>query len=74
MKALSTFTSDCGSKKAVIRISKETLVVDFYHNGQRIGEIEYPNYSYPYVRDAADNWVTGVMTEETIQKYSQFAA
>jgi hypothetical protein len=39
-----------------------------------VGEIEYPNNSYPYVRDAADNWVTGIMTEDTVKKYSQAAA
>lgn len=74
MKTLSTFTSDCGSKKSVIRISREILVIDFYLNGKCVGEIEYPNNSYPYVRDAAENWITGVMTEETIYRYSHFAA
>jgi hypothetical protein len=74
MKTLSSFISRCGSKKSVIRISKEILVVDFYLNGKCIGEVEYPDKSYPYVRDAAENWSIGVMTVETIQKYSQQAA
>ncbi len=74
MKPLSTFISDCKTKKAVMRISKEILVVEFFLNGERVGEIEYPNNSYPYVRDAAENWVIGVMTEDTIKKYSQAAA
>jgi hypothetical protein len=73
MKTLSTFTNNCGSKKSVVRISKEVLIVDFYHNDKCIGEIEYPNNSYPYVRDAAENWVNGVMNEDTIYKYSHFS-
>jgi hypothetical protein len=74
MKPLSTFVSDCKRKKAVMRISNEILVVEFFLDGYRVGEIEYPNNSYPYVRDAADNWVTGIMTEDTVKKYSQAAA
>ncbi len=57
-----------------MRISNEILVVEFFLDGCRVGEIEYPNNSYSYVRDAADNWVTGIMTEDTVKEYSQNAA
>lgn len=74
MKTLSSFISRCGSKKSVIRASNDILMVSFYQDGKCIGEIEYPDKSYPYVRDAAENWSIGVMTVETIQQYSQQAA
>jgi len=70
MKKLSTYKSKCGTKESVIGVQHEVLIVEFYENGHRVGEIEYPNNSYYYVRDAAENWTLGVMTKETIKKYS----
>ena len=48
----------------------DTLIVEFFENGKRVGEIEYPDKSMYYVKDAAENWVTGIMTKDTIRKYS----
>ena len=71
MKILKTFKND--TKSAVISISKEVLSCTFYENNKRIGEIEYPNNSYVYVEDAAENWITGVMTTDTIDHYKKVA-
>lgn len=61
------------NKKAVISISKEVLSCNFYENNRLLGEIEYPDKSYHYVDDAAENWITGVMTRETIDRYKSVA-
>lgn len=71
MKILKTFKND--TKSAVISISKEVLSCTFYENDKRIGEIEYPNNSYVYVEDAAENWIIGVMTTDTIREYKKVA-
>jgi len=73
MKIIKTFSSDDNVKDSVIGLTDEILVVEFYEYGKRIGEIEYPNKSYHYVEDAAENWVTGVMTQETIKRYKSAA-
>ena len=70
MKKLTTLKSDCGSKVSVIGVQKEVLIVEFFENGKHVGEIEYPDKSMYYVKDAAENWVTGIMTKDTIRKYS----
>jgi len=72
MKILKTFRND--TKTANIGLQGETLVVEFYENQRRVGEIEYPNNSYAYVEDAAENWILGVMTHETIKNYQKTAA
>jgi hypothetical protein len=69
MKILKTFHNE--TKTANIGLQDETLVVEFYENQRRVGEIEYPNNSYYYVEDAAENWILGVMTEETIKNYQK---
>jgi hypothetical protein len=71
MKILKTFKNE--NKKAVISISKEVLICTFYENKKHVGEIEYPNNSFRYVEDAAENWVIGVMTHETIREYKKVA-
>lgn len=71
MKILKTFKND--NKSAVISISKEVLSCTFYENEKRIGEIEYPNNSFSYVEDAAENWIIGVMTHDTINEYKKVA-
>jgi hypothetical protein len=73
MKIIKTFSSDDNVKDSVIGLTDEILVVEFYEYGKRIGEIEYPDKSYHYVEDAAENWVTGVMTQETIKRYKSVA-
>lgn len=71
MKILKTFKND--NKTAVITISKEVLSCTFYENEKRVGEIEYPNNSFSYVEDAAENWIIGVMTRDTIDHYKKVA-
>jgi hypothetical protein len=48
--------------------------VEFYENNKRVGEIEYPNKSYHYVYDAAENWIMGILTQATIKNYGMLAA
>lgn len=72
MKTIKTFRNE--TKRAVIGLYDETLHVEFYENDKRVGEIEYPNNSYHYVEDAAENWILGIMTQETIKKYQKNAA
>jgi hypothetical protein len=69
MKILKTFKSN--NRSALITICKEVLSCTFYENNVRLGEIEYPNNSFRYVEDAAENWVIGVMTHETIREYKK---
>lgn len=73
MKEIKTFRSADNTKTALIGIHDEVLVVEFYENGKRIGEIEYPDKAYGYVQDAAENWTIGVMTTETIKRYQRAA-
>lgn len=74
MKIIKTFTSKDKIKSAIIGLSDEIFIVEFYEYGKRVGEIEYTNKSYHYVEDAADNWCTGIMTKETIDRYRRAAA
>jgi len=71
MKILKTFKKE--DKSAVISISKEVLTCAFYESETRIGEIEYPNNTFRYVEDAAENWTTGILKLETIQQYGKVA-
>ena len=41
----------------------------FYEDDRPVGEIEYPDKSYHYVRDAAENWIEGIMTADTVKMY-----
>jgi hypothetical protein len=67
MKILKTFKHN--KKSAIITISGELLSCTFYKDNIRLGEIEYPNNSFVYVEDAAENWINGVMTTDTINNY-----
>lgn len=59
------------NKLAKINLVDEILEVEFIENDRVLGTIEYPNKSYHYVADAADNWCTGVMTKETLEQYKK---
>ena len=69
MKILKTFTKE--DKSSIIGISKEVLSCTFYENQKMVGEIEYPNNSFTYVEDAAENWITGIITLQTIKQYGK---
>lgn len=73
MKTIKTFTSQDKIKNAIIGLSDEIFIVEFYEYGKRVGEIEYPDKSYHYVEDAADNWCTGILTKETLKNYRRAA-
>lgn len=68
MRVLKKFESV--DKTAVISLHKETLHCSFYEQEKHVGEIEYPNKSYHYVEDAAENWLNGVLTYETVKTYA----
>jgi hypothetical protein len=74
MKIIKKFQSRDNTKNALIGLSDEIFIVEFYEFGKRVGEIEYTDKSYHYVEDAAENWTTGVMTKETIKHYNKKAA
>jgi hypothetical protein len=44
--------------------------IDFFDDWSVIGTIAYPHNSIEYVRDALENWESGVMTEEVVRFYS----
>lgn len=61
------------NKQANINLVDEILEVEFIENGRVLGTIEYPNKSYHYVADAAENWCTGILTKETLDQYKRAA-
>ena len=44
--------------------------VEFYEDNKMIGIIDYSKHSMHYVEDAIENFVTGLMTLETIERYN----
>jgi len=52
-------------------LSEEVFSVAFYENDTWVGGIEYPNKHISYVKDAASNWIDGILTRETIQEYGK---
>jgi hypothetical protein len=60
------------NKLAVISfVDDEYLMCSFFEDEKVVGRIEYPNKSRSYVVDAAQNWLNGVMTNETVKKYTK---
>lgn len=59
------------TRSAQIELIDEQLDLHFYENTSYIGTIEYPNKTYAYVVDAADNWINWIMTKETINEYKR---
>lgn len=52
-------------------VDDEYLQCSFFENEKIIGRIDYPNKSRDYVVDAAENWINGVMTIETVENYTK---
>tara|TARA_R110001592_G_scaffold162972_3_gene396670 strand:+ start:982 stop:1203 length:222 start_codon:yes stop_codon:yes gene_type:complete len=48
----------------------EKHYVEFYEDNRIIGIIDYSKHSMHYVDDAIENFVTGLMTLETIERYN----
>jgi hypothetical protein len=71
-KAIKVFEQE--NRKATINLTDEIFEVIFLENGKIVGTIEYTDKSYHYVSDAAENWVTGIMTKETVKRYQNLAA
>ena len=58
------------NRRAIINlVDSEYLMCSFYENDRTVGEIEYPDKSYYYVKDAAENWIEGIMTDDTVKMY-----
>jgi len=60
------------NRRAVINlIDSEFLQCTFYEDDTIVGAIEYPDKSYHYVKDAAENWINNIMTIETVKNYTK---
>ena len=44
--------------------------VEFYENNKCIGVIDYSDHSLHYVEDAVNNFSSGIMTIETIERFN----
>jgi hypothetical protein len=71
MKLIKIFETE--NRKAIINLTDELFEVDFIESGKIVGTIEYPNKSYYYVADAAENWCNGILTRETLDHYKRAA-
>ena len=59
-REISEFYSDDKTKKAVVILSGEDYVIDFYENGKYYHSIMYANKSLRYIEDAAENYALGI--------------
>ena len=44
--------------------------LEFYIDNKMIGLIDYSDHSMHYVEDARENFMTGIMTLDTVKQYS----
>ena len=44
--------------------------VEFYEDNMMIGVIDYSDHSLHYVEDAVNNFCSGIMTIETIERFN----
>lgn len=47
------------------------VYVEFYEDNCMIGLIDYSDKSLHYVEDAIENFISGLMTTETIDRYKE---
>lgn len=60
------------NREAIISlIDDEYLQCSFFEDNEIVGRIDYPEKSRSYVVDAAENWCEGIMTEETVKRYTK---
>ena len=60
------------SRLAIITfIDDEYFQCSFFEDNTIIGRIDYPNKNRTYVVDAAENWINGIMTIETVKNYTK---
>ena len=45
------------------------VYIEFYEDGRMLGLIDYSEHSMYYVEDAIENFRSGTMTKETIERY-----
>ena len=57
------------NKQARVMTTSEGFEVDYFNKGIATGTILYHEKSRYYVEDAAWNWCTGILTEETLGRY-----
>lgn len=60
---------EVGNKTARIMKRGDDFEIDFFENQKQMGTINYAEKSRYFVEDAAENWVTGILTEETLNEY-----
>jgi len=65
------FKNKENNKTASISImDDEVLMLVCYENNEYIGTIHYPNNNFHYVRDAANNYINGILTNKVVRKHS----
>ena len=52
-------------------VDDEYLMCSFFEDDNVVGRIEYPDNNRHYVTDAAENWIYGIMTQQTVKKYTK---
>ena len=57
------------NKQARVMTTSEGFEVDYFNKGIATGTILYHEKSRYYVEDAAWNWCTGILTDETLNRY-----
>ncbi len=62
---------DTGRLSVINLVDDEYLCCNFYEHNKLIGSIPYYDKSFLYVRSAAENWCDGIMTHETVRKYTE---
>jgi|TARA_R110001606_G_scaffold389107_1_gene554910 hypothetical protein len=65
------FFNTTNNKSAIISImDDEILMLVCYQDGTHIGTIHYPDNNFHYVKDAANNFVNGILDTETVIRHS----
>lgn len=57
-------------KRARVMKRNDRFEIDFFEKEEQVGTIEYGDKSLRFVEAAAENWVFGIMTVDTINKYN----
>ena len=50
----------------------DNSVLYYYEEGELVGAIDYSEKSERYIEDAVNNWFDGIMTVETVERYSSW--
>ena len=52
-------------------VDDEYFQCSFFEDNTIVGRIDYPEKNRTYVVDAAENWINGIMTIETVKNYTK---